>query len=169
MKLLALILLTIIHAQANIIQLKDEALIESTCRNTPNYQLCISTLRADPCSAAADVAGLGLIMVDAVRVEAEKAISAIDELRFLHPEDMQALEMCRRVYVAVVKADVPEAVAGLWKGVPKFAEFGMSDVAWEAEICEGSFERAIETPLSQVNEDLRELALVATAIIRELL
>ncbi|XP_051128887.1 cell wall / vacuolar inhibitor of fructosidase 1 [Andrographis paniculata] len=167
------ILLAILHAQAIITQLrlrvKDDDLIETTCRKTSNYRLCVSTLRADPCSATADVPGLGLIMVDAVRAKAETALSAISEQWLLHPEQRQALEHCTAAYEAVLKADVPEAVVGLRKGVPKFAEFGMSDAAWEAEICQGNFEKWMESPLSQVNQDLRELALVATAIIRELL
>ncbi|PIN17749.1 hypothetical protein CDL12_09594 [Handroanthus impetiginosus] len=167
MKLL-LTLLTLLHMH-EIPQLKDQALIESTCRNTANYQLCISTLLANPKSATADVAGLGLIIVDAVKAKTEEALSAIEEMKGLHPEQRYALERCTAAYKAVLIADIPESVAALTKGVPKFADFGMSDAAWEAEICEGSFERVAETPLSGVNKDLRELAEVAKGIIKILL
>lgn len=162
------ILLAILHMHG-ITQLKDQNLIETTCRNTPNYQLCISILHADPSSATADVAGLGLIVVDAVKAKAEAALSAIDNLKWFHPELTNALDLCRISYIAVLKADIPEAVAALTKGVPKFAEFGMADAAWEAEICEGRFDRVAESPLSGVNKDLHDLAQVATCIIKILL
>lgn len=152
-----------------ITQLKDEALIQFACNNTPNYDLCVATLRGHPLSATADVAGLGLILVDVVRSKAEAALSAVEELRRGHPEMGNALDQCRRSYEAVVTADVPEAVAALTKGVPKFAESGMRDAAWEAEICEGSFRRAAATPLSEVNEEIHDLAEVAVGIIRILL
>ncbi|GFQ04444.1 cell wall / vacuolar inhibitor of fructosidase 1 [Phtheirospermum japonicum] len=151
-------------------KLKDQTLIETTCKNTPNYQLCISTIHASPSSAGADVAGLGLIVVDAVRAKTEAATSAIDKLKQLHPDMTRALEKCRDTYDAVLKADVPEAVAALKKGIPKFAESGMADVAWEAEICEGGFkEVGAESPLRGVNKDLHDLAEVAVGIIRNLL
>ncbi|KAL0363694.1 UNVERIFIED_CONTAM: protein LSD1 [Sesamum calycinum] len=138
--------------------MKDQTLIETTCRSTSNYQLCLSTLLANPRSATADVAELGLIIVDAVKAKTETALSGIEELKWLHPELTDALEQCSNSYKAVLKADVPEAVAALTRGVPKFAEFGMVDAAWEAEICEGSFGRVAESPLSDVNRDLHDLA-----------
>ncbi|KAL0352731.1 UNVERIFIED_CONTAM: Cell wall / vacuolar inhibitor of fructosidase 1 [Sesamum angustifolium] len=108
-------------------------------------------------------------IVDAVKAKTETALSGIEELKWLHPELTDALEQCSNSYKAVLKADVPEAVAALTRGVPKFAEFGMVDAAWEAEICEGSFGRVAESPLSDVNRDLHDLAVVATGIIRNLL
>ncbi|KAL0442376.1 UNVERIFIED_CONTAM: Cell wall / vacuolar inhibitor of fructosidase 1 [Sesamum latifolium] len=107
-----------------ITQMKDQTLIETTCRSTSNYQLCLSTLLANPRSATADVAELGLIIVDAVKAKTETALSGIEELKWLHPELTDALEQCSNSYKAVLKADVPEAVAALTRGVPKFAEFG---------------------------------------------
>ncbi|KAL8512821.1 hypothetical protein ACS0TY_019090 [Phlomoides rotata] len=164
-----LIILAILHLHG-ITQLKDQTLIETSCRNTPNYELCVSTLHASPSSATAtDVEELGLILVDAIKSKAESGVSAVDKLRRLHPELREALDQCRMSYIAVIKADVPEAVAALTKGIPKFAEFGMADAAWEAEICEGSFESAAESPLSPVNKDLHELATVAVGIIKILL
>ncbi|KAL6502174.1 hypothetical protein OROHE_024767 [Orobanche hederae] len=172
MKFQVITLLTIIlHMHGITQQLKGQTLlIETTCRNTSNYQLCISTLHASPSSSTADVAGLGLIMVEAVRVKAEEAFSTVDRLKKLYPDLTDVLEKCGNAYNAVLKTDVAEAVAGLTKGVPKFAEFGMADAAWEAEICEGSYEgEAVESPLSRVNKDLHELAEIAVGIIRNLL
>ncbi|KAL6561885.1 hypothetical protein OROGR_002892 [Orobanche gracilis] len=166
-----ILIITIVLHMHGITQLKGQTLlIETTCRNTSNYKLCISTLHASPSSSTADVAGLGLIMVEAVRVKAEEAFSTVDRLKKLYPDLTHVLDKCGNAYNAVLKADVAEAVAGLTKGVPKFAEFGMADAAWEAEICEGSYEgEVVESPMTRVNKDLHELAEIAVGIIRNLL
>ncbi|KAL6567224.1 hypothetical protein OROGR_000892 [Orobanche gracilis] len=160
MKVPDIILPTIILHTHGITQIKGQTLIETTCRNTSNYQLCISTLHASPSSSTDDVAGLGLIMVEAVRVKAEEAFSTVDRLKKLYLDLTDVLEECGNAYNAVLKADVAEAVAGLTKGVPKFAKFGMVDAAWEAENCEGSFEgNVVGSPLSRVNKDMHGLLL----------
>lgn len=166
---LSLILLALLQMH-EATHLKDQALIETSCKKTPNYDLCVSTLRHSPHSATVDVAGLGLILVDVVKSKAEAAMSAVEDLRRRHPEMRSALDQCSRSYNAVVVADVPEAVEALTKGVPKFAESGMADAAWEAEICERSFQMvAGTTPLSGVNKEMHDLAEVAVGIIRILL
>ncbi|KAL3851550.1 hypothetical protein ACJIZ3_013432 [Penstemon smallii] len=168
----SVILATILQLHGIMItQFQDQSLIETTCKNTPNYELCFSTLTANPLSATADVEGLGLIMVDSVKAKAETVLSLINELDDTQFMIKGALQQCTLSYRAVLKADVPEAVAGLTKGVPKFAEFGMTDAAWEAEICEGSFGKAAVpvSPLSEVNKEMHDLAKIAVAIIRNLL
>lgn len=166
------ILLVFFQFYGLIAQLKDERdlnLMETTCKNTPNYQLCVSTISDSPSSAGADMEGLSLIMVAAVQAKAEKALVVIDELEKLQPELTGRLEQCTNTYRAVLKADVPEAMAGVKQGVPKFAEFGMSDARWEADICEASLGKVVELPLSRVNKDVHDLAEIAVAIIRNLL
>ena len=169
---LPFIILTLLQMHG-ITQIKEQTLIEAACSNTPNFDLCVATLRDFPLSATADVAGLGLILVDAVNSKAEAAMSAVEELRRRRDPGMrEALDQCWISYKAVIAADVPEAVAALTKGVPKFAESGMSDAAWEAEICEGSFGNtaaAAATPLSGVNKEVHDLAEVAVGVIRILL
>ncbi|KAL8470136.1 hypothetical protein ACS0TY_032850 [Phlomoides rotata] len=64
-------------------------------------------------------------------------------------------------YIIVINMDVPKAVVALTKGIPKFTEFGMVDATWEAKICKGSFRTTVDSPLSPVNKDLHELAVVA--------
>ncbi|KAI3459199.1 hypothetical protein Pfo_015862 [Paulownia fortunei] len=167
---ISVILLIFMNLHANAIsEQKDQKLMETTCKNTPNYQLCITTLRASRGSATADVAGLGLIMVGAVKAKTKQALSAINKLsKSGNPKLSQALQQCTDAYNAVLKADVPEAVEALTKGDPKFAENGMADAAVEADSCEGGFEGA-KSPLSGVNKAVRDLAVVARAIIRNLL
>ncbi|KAL8490528.1 hypothetical protein ACS0TY_022521 [Phlomoides rotata] len=134
----------------------DENLIQTTCNNTPNYQLCINTLRASPGSATADMAGLGLIMVAAVKAKSEQALSAVNSLRKSgQPKLSQPLQRCTDFYNGVLKADVPMAEEALRKGDPKFGEDGMVDAAFEAELCEGAFKGVVAPPppLSGFNKD----------------
>ncbi|PIN23254.1 hypothetical protein CDL12_04020 [Handroanthus impetiginosus] len=162
-----LISIMIPHAYA-LSEQKDQNLIETTCKNTPNYRLCVTILRANRRSATADVAGLGLIMVDAVKAKTKEALSAVNKLIHSHDRKLsEAAQQCVDAYNGVLKGDVPEAVEALTKGDPKFAENGMADAVVEADSCDSAFET--RSPLSGMNKALRDRAVVARAIIRNLL
>ncbi|CAI9776182.1 unnamed protein product [Fraxinus pennsylvanica] len=70
-------IMTLMFHVHGIPQEKDQNFIETICSNTPCYQLCISTLRADPTSIKEDAVGLGLIMVAAVKAKAKETMKAI--------------------------------------------------------------------------------------------
>lgn len=143
-------------------------LIENTCKNTPNYQLCVSTLQSDPRSFDTDVYGLGLVLVDAVKAKATFTVDSIKKLKGSNPEFILPLIECSILYNAILKADIPEAIEALRKGVPKFAENGMIDAALEVQICENSFKQS-NSPLTRMNKDVYDLSVVAKSIIRMLL
>ncbi|GFP97225.1 cell wall / vacuolar inhibitor of fructosidase 1 [Phtheirospermum japonicum] len=159
--------LTIIHTNAKS-QQNDQNLIETTCKHTPNYPLCIKTIRAEPTSAGADVAGLGFILVEAVKAKSKVALSAARRLSRTQPKLAKPLKECADVYKAVIEADVPEAEQSV-RGNPKFAENGMADAAVEADVCEAAFKGVAKSPLTAANNAVRDLAVVARAIIRNLL
>ncbi|CAA3002246.1 cell wall vacuolar inhibitor of fructosidase 1-like [Olea europaea subsp. europaea] len=166
MKVLFAIMMFTFHVHG-IPQEKDQNLINTTCRNTPNYRLCISTLRADPTSINEDVAGLGLIMVAAVKAKAKETMKAITKLKVSRPELRIALNDCSDRYNAILVGDVPEAEQAL-RGNPKFAENGMADSSIEAVACEENFKK-VKSPLTGFNNKMRDLSDVARAIIRNLL
>jgi pectinesterase inhibitor-like protein len=143
-------------------------LIDSACKGTPNYQLCVSTLRSNPKSHSADITGLSLIMVDAVKDKATSALQIISKLEKLHPQKKNAFRDCRFRYSVVQKYNVGEAVEALTKGDQKFAVDGMSDAAIEAQICEENFKPS-PSPMTKMNKAVQDLSLVAAAIIRLLL
>ncbi|KAL8490530.1 hypothetical protein ACS0TY_022523 [Phlomoides rotata] len=164
-QLISLIMVFALHTMAS------QNLIETTCKSTPNYHLCATTLKASPGSSTADVADLGLIMVAAVKAKSREALSTIHKLRRRRqPKLSQALQRCAEVYKAVFEGDVAVAEQAL-RGNPKFAETAMAGVALEADTCEDAFEGVVVPPpaLSGVNKVVHELALVARAIIRNLL
>lgn len=42
--------------------------VDKTCKQTPDYTLCLSLFRSDPRSSSADTVGLSLILVDKIKV-----------------------------------------------------------------------------------------------------
>ncbi|KAG9139404.1 hypothetical protein Leryth_017320 [Lithospermum erythrorhizon] len=144
-------------------------LIDNTCKNTPNYNLCISVFLEDPRSSSADIRGLGLIVIDALKSKAEETANFIDTLKTTSPGLRSPLNRCAILYFAVLKADIPEAVEALSKGVPKFAEDGVADAALEAQSCELAFGSASNSPLTDLNKSVVDLSNVARSIIRMLL
>ncbi|XP_022883514.1 cell wall / vacuolar inhibitor of fructosidase 1-like [Olea europaea var. sylvestris] len=114
-----------------------------------------------------DVAGLGLIMVAAVKAKAKETMKAITKLKVSRPELRIALNDCSDRYNAILVGDVPEAEQAL-RGNPKFAENGMADSSIEAVACEENFKK-VKSPLTGFNNKMRDLSDVARAIIRNLL
>ncbi|KAK6772781.1 hypothetical protein RDI58_028019 [Solanum bulbocastanum] len=112
-------------------------LINATCRETPYYSLCHTTLQSDPRSYKAEgddaITTLGLIMVDAVKSKCIEIMEKIKELEKSNLEWRVPLSQCYVAYNAVLRADVTVAVEALKKGDPKFAEDGMEDVVVEAQ------------------------------------
>ncbi|XP_009590146.1 cell wall / vacuolar inhibitor of fructosidase 1 [Nicotiana tabacum] len=148
-------------------------IINTTCRATTNYPLCLTTLHSDPRTSeaeGADLTTLGLVMVDAVKLKSIEIMKSIKKLEKSNPELRLPLSQCYIVYYAVLHADVTVAVEALKRGVPKFAENGMVDVAVEAETCEFSFKyNGLVSPVSDMNKEIIELSSVAKSIIRMLL
>ncbi|XP_028753527.1 cell wall / vacuolar inhibitor of fructosidase 1 [Neltuma alba] len=148
-----------------------KTLIETTCKNTPNYNLCVQSLKSDPASSVADVAGLGLIMVKVTAAKAKAASNRINQL--LHrgrvgAKQEKALRSCAEMYKVVVENDVPEAIEALKKGDPKFGEDGVRDAQDEATYCEEEFS-GVKSPLTRENNAVRNAAAVTVAIVRQLL
>ncbi|CAI0467527.1 unnamed protein product [Linum tenue] len=151
------------------------SLVTQTCKQTPNYDLCVSTITADPRAAtAADVDTLALVMLDAVRTKATAAEGRIKQLmkaaRSSAMRKHEPLDNCAARYDVVLEADVTVARQAVKLGNPKFGEGAMNDVGVECEDCEGGFGRNGEkSPLTKQNGDVRGLADVAAAIVRLLL
>ena len=150
-------------------QTNDENLIQQTCNQTPIYDLCISYIKADPRSTNADVAGLGLIMVDVLN---DKATQTLNRVKGLlqgspNPQVKQALSTCAGNYNAIIEGDVPQAIEALTKGDPKFAEQGANDAAIEANSCEEGFSG--NSPLTVENKLVHDVSTVAAAIAKILL
>lgn len=145
-------------------------LIQKTCKQSPNYNLCVSSLQSDPRSSKANVQGLALIMVDAVKAKAKETLNHIHGLLKQSPKpgDQQHLSSCGDNYNAILEGDIPEAIEALRTGNYKFAEQGTNDAANEADSCEKKFYSGT-SPLTDFNKLVHDVAAITAAITRILL
>ncbi|KAM0965822.1 hypothetical protein FF1_021775 [Malus domestica] len=93
------------HCRSVFFPRDDANLIDQTCQQTPNYDLCVSSLQSDPRRADADVKGLGIIMVDVVKARVTETLNLINELLMKSP-GAEALRSCNRIYNAVLGTDI---------------------------------------------------------------
>ncbi|KAG9139403.1 hypothetical protein Leryth_017319 [Lithospermum erythrorhizon] len=147
-------------------------IIDSTCKNTPNPQLCSSILRKSPQSKSKDTRGLALILSGALKSRVELSLKRIDALKkkSKSAESMRdQLQECGEIYKIVLQVEIPEIFEGLNKGNPKFAEDGVVGVTQGAQECEESFKKGSKNPVSASNKSVTDLAGVTRAIVRMLL
>lgn len=164
-----LLLLSLPISQCRVFPM-DEKLIESTCKRTPNFYLCVSYLKSDPKSSTADVPGLALILVNIMKAKATQTLNRIGRLLKGGPRagEKQALVSCSSKYDAILKGDIPEAIEALTKGNYKFAEDGANDAGNEANSCERDFSSRT-SPLTSMNKGMHDVSAIAAAIVRTLL
>ncbi|XP_070675858.1 cell wall / vacuolar inhibitor of fructosidase 1-like [Malus domestica] len=143
----------------------DANLIAQTCNQTPYPDLCVSTLQSDPRSAKADVKGLGIIMVDAVRAKAREANLQVEELIDREPGNTPATN-CRLNYSDIFHLHIPDAVEAFPKDDYKSAELAMINVVTNADSCERGFSGG--SPFKDESQALHDVAYVAAAIAKVL-
>ncbi|XP_051152691.1 cell wall / vacuolar inhibitor of fructosidase 1-like [Andrographis paniculata] len=143
----------------------NAGLIESTCKSSDSYSLCVSTLEADGRSAnASDARQLAQILVDAVRAKAEQALYSLRQ--------QPSVQQCSAAYRSILDEDVPKAQQGLQTGNPQLAGEGMADAAAAAAACQHSLVSASgnkQSVLSVVSQVVRAVAQIARSIITSVL
>lgn len=164
---LSLILCTIAAAHSTIIN--NANLIEQTCQKTPKYATCIKFLESDPRSSDANLQGLAVIAMTNIGAAVNIALTQISDLVKVNQEPAQseALNSCADRYSTILVADLPKSVAALKLGDPKFAEDGANDAAVEAASCENGFSG--KSPLTEENDDIYDAAIIAAAIVKQML
>jgi pectinesterase inhibitor-like protein len=168
-----LLLIFLPFTQCSIFPLdKSGNLIQQICKKTPNYDLCLSSLLSNPESSNVDVKGLAQIMADILLGNVSDSLNYIEGLVKQAPEEQleRCLAYCAELYIPVVKYTLPQAIEALSKGQYRFANYGISDVAKEADTCEKKFSSSsIQSPLTDMNNLLESLSDVAVAIVNTLL
>lgn len=158
--------------QCSILPLDEsDNLIDEICKQTPHYKLCLSYLQSNPQSSNADAKGLAQIMGDILLACATEELSYIEGLikQAPEPELERSLAYCAELYIPVVKYTLPQALDALSKGEYKFANYGIADVAKEADACEKKFSGSTDSPVTDRNNLVESLSEVAKAIVNVLL
>ncbi|KAI4364503.1 hypothetical protein MLD38_020584 [Melastoma candidum] len=147
-------------------------LVDRTCKLTPFYDLCISTLLNDPQSPSADTHGLAAIIASDLLQSANNTLSSIQEMISRSPPDPeseQPLAYCAEVYIPIVKYSLPQSIEALEKGRYGFAVYGIADAEKGVQACEKRVEGAGGLDaVKSWNEAVREMADVALSIIKVL-
>ncbi|KAK8661847.1 hypothetical protein V6N13_091438 [Hibiscus sabdariffa] len=138
------------------------SLTETTCKQTPFFDICISTLESDP----ADVSGLARIAADSVNAKAIVTLNQISTLlgSATDPNLKKALGGCVDYY-NTINADIPVAVEAIEKNDPKFAVGSATDEGNEARRCEDSFGGSSpDSPISGSNKVVHDLCVILQSI-----
>ncbi|XP_017974170.1 PREDICTED: cell wall / vacuolar inhibitor of fructosidase 1 [Theobroma cacao] len=146
-------------------------LVETTCKKTPFYNLCLSTLQSDPRSSRADLAGLVHIGADKVKARATATLRQIIGLlrAAKDPKLQTALRDCVDLYDTIIKYDMPVTIEAVAKGNPKFGVQGATDAANEADDCERRFGNPPNSPISGSNKAVHDLCAIVASIAQLLL
>ncbi|CAN1190390.1 Cell wall / vacuolar inhibitor of fructosidase 1 [Linum perenne] len=151
----------------------DKQFITDTCKQTPNFKVCVSAALSNPRGLkAGNVQELALVLIDVVQGKATVAYNQIKKLLATKPDLKKPLSECAQEYHVVIHEDHDEAVEAMTKGDPKFGEDAMADSALTPESCKDTFEqykKAFPAELTQPGDDVQEIANVARALIRMLL
>lgn len=162
-------LVLLLHLVLLIVQTQSQStdLISKTCKKTPHYDLCLSSLQSSPQSSNSDISGLARIMADLVLSNATDTLNYIHGLLKQSPEEdlQRPLANCAELYIPVVKYSLPQSIDALSNGHYGFANYGISDAAKQAQACEKGFSGSTESPLTDRNTLVSSLSNVAVAII----
>jgi len=171
---LAIFLCTIVSCHCTNIKPKNNNTnsIEQTCKQTPNYALCIRYLKSDPINSDAALIDQARFLVDRIRTSATTALKRVRQLIgfggiYGSPYQQEALNSCAGRYRSILDDVVPKSITALEQGDPKVAEDGANDAANEATTCENGFKGM--SPMSDENMDMHDLAVITAAIIKQLL
>nr|XP_004296224.2 PREDICTED: cell wall / vacuolar inhibitor of fructosidase 1-like [Fragaria vesca subsp. vesca] len=167
--IIQIVLLPISHCRAD--------LIDQTCKQTPNYNLCVSSLKPNPRSSAANVKGLATIMVEVLTSKANDTLNEI-WAQLLRQED-PAVRNCYDHYGYMVAAFIPEIYGDLTsRGFggrfvrynPAQAERRLhDDIIRRVDHCRHGFGKGRRSPFAKEIKATREAAVVAAAIVRILI
>ncbi|KAL6990118.1 hypothetical protein U1Q18_015866 [Sarracenia purpurea var. burkii] len=114
----------------------QKGLIAKTCKETPHYKLCQSTLQAGPQNLKANLRGLTLIAINAAKEKTTMIVNDMEKMIASNPRLKDPLSECRGFYKRVLSDHIPRALEALKKGDPKAAANGLSKAAAGANECQ---------------------------------
>ncbi|MED6158193.1 hypothetical protein PIB30_030476 [Stylosanthes scabra] len=144
----------------------DDTLVESSCKQTPDPNLCLQIFNSYPRSRTADLRGLGLILVDAIKTRSIPTLNKINQLHQGASGKLRgALASCSESYKGILNGDISVAIAGIESWNFKFAEQAVTDAALEVKYCQEEF-NGIPSPIANENNFVRGAANIAQVIVR---
>ncbi|XP_073137746.1 cell wall / vacuolar inhibitor of fructosidase 2-like [Henckelia pumila] len=155
-EIVVVLVVVLFFNQGNANMTKDMTLIESVCKKTHDFKLCVSTLISNPLSFnSTDVKGLARIMIGILQAKTDGILATIDR--------MSKNESDPRIRDCLIDDCYPEydkgaellqqAIEDLESGSLRYA---ITDVLWakdDAETCQECFEEPIKlkSPVTAIN------------------
>lgn len=112
-------------------------------------------------------------MVMSLDAKASDTLDQINDLLqdglTLDPATQEALSSCSERYTVILTGDIPQTLESISTGDYKFAQKGTNDAALEARACQKGFPSKRQSPLTQLNKEVRHISVVAAAIVKILM
>ncbi|WCJ23275.1 Plant invertase/pectin methylesterase inhibitor superfamily protein [Euphorbia peplus] len=165
------ILLAVILSPFLISLIGCDDLIKNTCKKTPDYDLCVSTLQADSRSSNTSIEGLASIVANVTLLNATEILNYTRELIDDNSDEEleRRLAYCAEVYISLEQDVLPQAINALANGQFGFAKYGISEAGDEVHECEKKIPESFKPPLNEMNRIMQNLCDVCVAIIDILL
>ncbi|XP_073137756.1 cell wall / vacuolar inhibitor of fructosidase 2-like [Henckelia pumila] len=174
-KVFLIVLVTVsisFFAQGKASNNKDMTLLESVCKRTYDYKLCISSLKSNPRSYNADIKGLARIMMGVTRSKVDEILRVMLQLgrNATDPRVPECLDnVCYPVYDESTDY-IQHAVEHLQSNSLKEAITDMNYANGDEQECEKCFAKLeIKSPMTSINTQFATLCKVTEDIIRVLL
>ena len=154
--------------------LPQPGLVETLCRKTPHYHLCVFTLKSHlrPLQrrSSADIAGLARI---ALEVVAANASATLDYVQKVHAQtnDTQlktSLESCTASYTKMVKELLPEALSCMDKADYKGVKRNAYTAGNLAGSCENKCKEGSSAVMTDANIYAQNLCTIVVSIVSKL-
>ncbi|MED6220430.1 hypothetical protein PIB30_044752 [Stylosanthes scabra] len=155
-----------IGSECRVYHPNDDTLIESSCKQTPDPNLCLQIFNSSPRSRTADLRGLGLILVDVIKTRSISTLNKIRQLQQGASGTLKgALASCSGSYDGILRGDISVAISGIESWNFKFAEQAVTDAALQVKNCQEEF-NGISSPIVDENNFVRGAANIAQVIVR---
>ncbi|KAK8664445.1 hypothetical protein V6N13_084235 [Hibiscus sabdariffa] len=148
-------------------QENNASLVETTCKSTPFYNLCVSTLESDPDSSRTDIPGLAIIGANRLNAKVYDSFKEIASLLEEAKDESlkKALVECDDHYKTIITYNVLSVIKTVRTSRAYVGRDAMNDAAKEALACASGFENQPTFPIKDSNKVVHDLSAVVSSII----
>ncbi|KAK7388019.1 hypothetical protein VNO78_22820 [Psophocarpus tetragonolobus] len=151
--------------------LSHTSLLEQICRQSPNYHLCVMTLRSSiHHKSKADIAGFAHLTLEIVYANASITLERLHKI-YVQTDDPKlkmALKDCLVSYNLIVKTYLRNALNALQNGDYKVVQQKTSITIIEVESCNNKFRNLATSPLRDTNIYVQNLCSITMSIVNKL-
>ncbi|ESW26396.1 hypothetical protein PHAVU_003G116500 [Phaseolus vulgaris] len=152
--------------------LTHAGLLEQICHQSPNYHLCVMTLRSSiHHRSREDMAGFARLTLEIVNSNSSTTLEHIHKSygETTNPKVKKALEYCLVSYNTIVDVHLREALDAMKESNYKIAQQKIYVIIIEVESCNNKFKNLVISPLRNTNRYVQNLCSITISIINNLI